>query len=178
MIRRQTLGQLERVTADDHPQPAAAAAPLAPVVAAVDRDKPPPVPAEPPRHHSGSRSTVRTEFSRHFEFDDQPDTTLMPDTAADPAAGAQVNKKPQSKLGRAASPPVTAVPVASFSRFSIVCVTDGQTDGHLPLIYPETASSLRRSPPHLIYPSLDRPHSPLQTASRSNQPFCDSTPSG
>jgi len=29
--------------------------------------------------------------------------------------------------------------------------------------------------PHLIYPSLDRPHSPRQTASESNQPFCHST---
>ena len=29
--------------------------------------------------------------------------------------------------------------------------------------------------PHLIHPSLDRPHSPPKTASRSNQPFCQST---
>jgi len=28
---------------------------------------------------------------------------------------------------------------------------------------------------HLIHPSLDRPHSPSQTASGSSQPFCHST---
>jgi len=32
--------------------------------------------------------------------------------------------------------------------------------------------------PHLIHPSLDRPHSYSQTASRFNQPFCHSTLSG
>ena len=31
--------------------------------------------------------------------------------------------------------------------------------------------------PHLIHLSLDRPHSPCQTASRSKQPFCHSTAS-
>jgi len=40
----------------------------------------------------------------------------------------------------------------------------------------KAAPSLRRSPPHLIYPFVDRPHSPHQTASRSNQPFCHNTP--
>ena len=30
--------------------------------------------------------------------------------------------------------------------------------------------------PHQMHPSLDRPHSPSQTASGSNQPFCHSTP--
>jgi len=35
----------------------------------------------------------------------------------------------------------------------------------------KTAPSLRRSPPHLIHSSLDRPHSPPQTASGSNQLF-------
>jgi len=32
--------------------------------------------------------------------------------------------------------------------------------------------------PNLIHPSLDRPHSPSQAASGSNQPFCHSTLSG
>jgi len=32
--------------------------------------------------------------------------------------------------------------------------------------------------PNLMYPSLNRPHSPPETASRSNQPFCHSTLSG
>jgi len=36
---------------------------------------------------------------------------------------------------------------------------------------PKLPSSLRRSPPHLIQPSLDRSHSPPQTASGSSQPF-------
>jgi len=35
----------------------------------------------------------------------------------------------------------------------------------------------RQSSPHLIHQSLDRPHSLPQKASRSNQPFCHSTPS-
>ena len=47
-----------------------------------------------------------------------------------------------------------------------------------PHIYPKTAHSLRRSPPHLINPSLDRPYSSPQTASGSNQLFCRSTLSG
>jgi len=46
---------------------------------------------------------------------------------------------------------------------------------HLP---PKLLFPLRRSLPHLIHPSLDRLYSPPQTASRSNQPFCHSTPSG
>jgi len=39
----------------------------------------------------------------------------------------------------------------------------------------QTALPLQRSPPYLIHPSLDWPHSPPQTASRSNQPFCHNT---
>jgi len=31
---------------------------------------------------------------------------------------------------------------------------------------------------HLIHPSFDRPHSPLQTASRSNKPFFHNSPIG
>jgi len=55
-------------------------------------------------------------------------------------------KKSQSNLGRAASPP--------------------------PKDYPSLSGHVE---PHLILPSLDRPHSPPQTASRYNQPFCHST---
>jgi len=47
-----------------------------------------------------------------------------------------------------------------------------------PKFTPKTAPSLPRSPPHLIHPSLDRTHSPPQTASGSNQPFCHNTLSG
>jgi len=47
-----------------------------------------------------------------------------------------------------------------------------------PQIHPKTAPSLRRSPPHLIHPSLDRTYSPPQTASGSTHPFCHSTLSG
>jgi len=43
---------------------------------------------------------------------------------------------------------------------------------------PKSAHSLRRSPPHLIHSSLDRRHSPSQTASGSNQPFWHNTLSG
>jgi len=57
------------------------------------------------------------------------------------------------------------------------------------IIIPTTTSppesNLGRSPfpfddhhPHLIHQSLDRPHSPSQTASGSNQPFCHITLSG
>jgi len=45
---------------------------------------------------------------------------------------------------------------------------------HLP---PKLPFPLRWSPPHLIHPSLDQLHSPPQMASRSNQSFCDGTPS-
>ena len=58
------------------------------------------------------------------------------------------NKKSRSNLGRAALPPQNTTP-SSWARGS-----------------------------HLMHPSLDQPHSPPQTASRSNQPFCFSTPSG
>jgi len=44
-----------------------------------------------------------------------------------------------------------------------------------PKFTPKTAPSLRRSPPHLILPSFDWPHSRSQTASGSTQPFCNST---
>ena len=40
------------------------------------------------------------------------------------------------------------------------------------LYSPQTAPSLRRSPPNLIHPYRARPHSPPQTASGSNQPCC------
>ena len=43
---------------------------------------------------------------------------------------------------------------------------------------PETAIPLGYVDPCLIHPSLDRPHSPSQTASGSNQPFCHNTISG
>ena len=44
-----------------------------------------------------------------------------------------------------------------------------------PKFTPKTAPSLRGSPPHLIHPFLDWPHSPSQIAFGSNQPFCHST---
>ena len=47
-----------------------------------------------------------------------------------------------------------------------------------PKFPPKPAASLWRSPPHLIYPSLDRPHSPSQTASWSNQSFFHRSPTG
>ena len=44
-----------------------------------------------------------------------------------------------------------------------------------PTFTPKLPLSLWQSPPHLIHLSLDRFHSPPQTAPRSNQPFCNST---
>jgi len=46
---------------------------------------------------------------------------------------------------------------------------------HLP---PKLPLSFRRSPSHLIHPSLERPHSPPETASRSNRPFFHNSPTG
>ena len=43
---------------------------------------------------------------------------------------------------------------------------------------PKPFFPLRHIDLHLIHPSLDRPQSPPQSASRSNQPFCHSTASG
>jgi len=51
------------------------------------------------------------------------------------------------------------------------------TMGH-PKFTPKTAYRLRWSPPNLIHPSLNRPHSPSQMASGSIQLFCHSTLSG
>jgi len=47
-----------------------------------------------------------------------------------------------------------------------------------PKFTPKTALPFDDHHLHLIHPSLDRPHSPFQTASGSNQPFCHSTLSG
>jgi len=47
-----------------------------------------------------------------------------------------------------------------------------------PRLPPKLPLFLRRSLPHLIHPSLDRPRSPSQTTPVSNQPFCHSTLSG
>jgi len=86
-----------------------------------------------------------------------------------------INKKSQSKLRRAASPPLMAennYPTKSpLVRMGCPTFTS-------PPPAKKTASSLRWCPPPSNTPILDRPHSPLQTASRSNQPFCHSTPSG
>ena len=43
---------------------------------------------------------------------------------------------------------------------------------------PKTAPSPWARGPHLLHPCRGRPHSPSQTACRSNQPFCHSTLSG
>jgi len=45
-----------------------------------------------------------------------------------------------------------------------------------PYIYPQNCPfPFDDHHPHLTQPSLDRPHSPRQTASESSQPFCHST---
>ena len=49
----------------------------------------------------------------------------------------------------------------------------------MPQIHPQNCSfSFSDHHPHLMHPSLDGPHSPPQTACRSNQSFCHSTQSG
>ena len=80
------------------------------------------------------------------------------------------NKKSESNLVRAASPPLTAENnyVTKSPLFTMGCPT---LPGNL-------FNPFRRSAPHLTHPSLDRPHLPPETAFRSNQPFCHSTPSG
>jgi len=67
-------------------------------------------------------------------------------------------KKSQSNLGRVASPDLTAE--VNYATKSPV-ITIGYSTFTLKI-----AHFFRRSPPHLIHPSLDRLHSPLQTASR------------
>jgi len=41
--------------------------------------------------------------------------------------------------------------------------------------YPKPPLPLKARGPHLTHPSFNQPYSPLQMASRSNQPFCHST---
>ena len=73
------------------------------------------------------------------------------------------NLKSQSSFERAVSPPLTQ---------------------RIPWLQRDAPHLLTKMPlpfddlPHLIHPSLDRPYSPTQTASRSNQPFCHSTTFG
>jgi len=79
------------------------------------------------------------------------------------------NKKSQSNLGRATSPPIIAreqlhhkVPIGYIRMFHIYL-------HNCPFLFDDLH-------PHLIHPSPERPHSPPQTASRSNQPFCHNSP--
>ena len=79
------------------------------------------------------------------------------------------HKKSQNNLASAASPPLTA-----GNNYATKSPLRG-----MPRIYPQNCPFPFDDPHlHLIHPSLDRPHSLPQTAFRSNQPFCQSTPSG
>jgi len=97
VIRRQSLGHLELGTLDDgrviqQDLPASVTA-VVDEQSATDQHKPPAAAAAADDHHrrhSGSRSTVKTEFSRYFEFDDQPDTLPQTDAADDARGRAQV----------------------------------------------------------------------------------------
>jgi len=74
VIRRQTLGELADLVAGD--SGAAEQQQQQQLAPAADHGKP--QSGEHGRGHSGSGSTVRTEFSRHFEFDDEePDSALQ-----------------------------------------------------------------------------------------------------
>ena len=77
------------------------------------------------------------------------------------------NRKFQSNLGKAASPPLRQRMTTPQSPYWL------QRDvPHLPT---KLLCPFHDHLSHLIYSSLDRPHSPPQTASGSNQPFCHST---
>jgi len=64
-------------------------------------------------------------------------------------------------------------PKRQLDRFTHFHTTTQQSPNWLqwdvPHLSPKVLLPLQRSPPHLIHPSLDRPHSPPHTASRSNQ---------
>jgi len=75
----------------------------------------------------------------------------------------KLNKSSPKLFGKSASPPRT------FAQLRNKVPTGYNGTPHIHP--PKLPLSLRRSTPYLIHPSLDRPHSPLQTASRSNLPF-------
>ena len=75
----------------------------------------------------------------------------------------KTHKKSQSNLGRAGSPPL-------MERISLVTVGCPHLSPNCP--FPSTICTTSNT----LNPR--RPHSPPQTASGSNQPFCHSTPFG
>jgi len=84
-------------------------------------------------------------------------------------AANKINRKSQSKLGRAALLP-------SRQRISTPHSSHWlQWDA--PHLSPKLPIPFDDFHPNPIYSSLNRPHSLPQMASRSNQPFCRSTPS-
>jgi len=83
--------------------------------------------------------------------------------AAWPLKDRQIENPPQSNLGRARRS-------RTITQRSPHWLQWDAPNSPLP--------SLRRLTSHLIHPFLDRPHSPSQMASGSNQPLCHSTLSG
>ena len=62
--------------------------------------------------------------------------------------------------------------------FTHLCNTSHSLQWDTPNSPKKMPFPLVRSPPHLIHTSFDRPHSPIQMASRSNQPFFHNSPTG
>jgi len=115
-----------------------------------------------------------------------------------------LKKKSQSNLGRAASPPLTAEwtrpqsvqcslqtspithPPVCYIHTTVTTSMHAISHNYatksplvtmpFPHLLPKLSLPLRRSPTHLIHPSVDRPHSSPQTASRYNQPFFHNSP--
>jgi len=108
-------------------------------------------------HHVAptSRYTVQDVLCRRSN---PPSTTLYRSN----------NKKSQSNLGEATSPPFMVE--NNYTTKSPLVTMGCPTLFHQNFSFDDLRS-------HLIHPSLDRPHSPTQTASRSNEPFCHSTSS-
>jgi len=75
-----------------------------------------------------------------------------------------INKKSQSNLERAASPPFTA-------EYNYATKSPLVTMG-CPIFSPQMPIPFDDLHLHLIHQSFERRHSPSQTASGSNQPFC------
>jgi len=101
--------------------------------------------------------TARRHFSRGISIQSHLSINLSVYT---------LNEKSQSNLGKAASPP------------SQQKITTPQLQWDVPHLPPKLPLPLRRSPPDVIHPSLDRHLLPPRTASGSNQPFCHNTLSG
>ena len=109
------------------------------------------------RHNKTPTSSVSCCLLSCKSFSSSPAASTSPST----------NIKSQSNLGRAASPPLRAE--NNYATKSPMVIVG------CPTFNPKIAASPSTFSTHLTHPSLDRPHSPPQTASRFNHPFGHST---